>query len=74
YLNPEAGFDEGEFVQLSSKSGSVDMVVKHDPSLRRDCLLIYSGTLDVNVLTPALLSYEGESAVYQEHKIKVTKK
>jgi anaerobic selenocysteine-containing dehydrogenase len=74
YLHPEAGFEAGEIVQLSSKSGSVDMVVKHDPSLRRDCLLIYSGTPDVNVLTPALLSYEGESAVYQEHKIKVTKK
>lgn len=74
YLHPEAGFEEGEIVQLSSKSGAVDMVVKYDASLRRDCLLIYSGTLNVNVLTPALLSFEGESAVYQEHKIKVTKK
>ena len=74
YFHPETGFEEGEIVQLSSKNGSVDMVVKHDPSLRRDCLLIYSGTLHVNVLTPSLLSYEGESAVYQETKIKVTKK
>jgi anaerobic selenocysteine-containing dehydrogenase len=74
YFHPETGFEEGEIVQLSSKNGSVDMVVKHDPSLRRDCLLIYSGTPDVNVLTPSLLSYEGESAVYQETKIKVTKK
>lgn len=74
YFHPEAGFEEGEVVHLSSHAGAVDMVVKYDASLRRDCLLIYSGTLNVNVLTPALLSYEGESAVYQEHKIKVTKK
>ncbi len=74
YLHPEAGFEEGEIVHLSSQSGSVDMVVKHDELLRRDCLLIYSGTPHVNVLTPSLLSYEGENAVYQEHKIKVTKK
>lgn len=74
YLHPEAGFEEGEMVQLLSHSGSVDMAVKHDERLRRDCLLIYSGTPDVNVLTPPHLSYEGESAVYQETKIKVIKK
>jgi len=74
YFHPESGFEEGAIVQLTSKSGSVDMIVKHDGTLRRDCLLIYSGTPHVNVLTPSLLSYEGESAVYQETKIKVTKK
>ncbi|MDD2266208.1 molybdopterin-dependent oxidoreductase [Sulfuricurvum sp.] len=74
YFHPEAGFDEGELVHLSSHAGAVDMIVKYDACLRRDCLMIYSGTVDGNVLTPALLSYEGESAVYQEYKIKVTKK
>jgi hypothetical protein len=74
FLHPEAGFDVGTTVQLSSPFGSVDMVVKHDACLRRDCLLIYSGTPNVNVLTPPYLSYEGENAVYQEIKIKVTKK
>ena len=74
YLHPEAGFEEGEIVQLSSHTGTVDMPVRHNASLRRDCVLIYSGTPHVNVLTPSLLSYEGESAVYQENKIKVTKK
>lgn len=73
-LHPEAGFEEGTTVQLSSPFGSVEMVVKHDACLRRDCLLIYSGTPNVNVLTPPYLSYEGENAVYQEIKIKVTKK
>jgi anaerobic selenocysteine-containing dehydrogenase len=74
YFHPDAGFDEGMMVELSSHAGAVEMIVKHDLRLRRDCLLIYSGTVDGNVLTPALLSYEGESAVYQEIKIKVTKK
>ncbi|MDD5051517.1 MAG: molybdopterin-dependent oxidoreductase [Sulfuricurvum sp.] len=74
YFHPEAGFSEGERVILSSLSGVVEMEVKYDERLRLDCLLIYSGTPDVNILTPGLLSYEGENAVYQEHKIKVEKK
>ncbi|MDD2779920.1 molybdopterin-dependent oxidoreductase [Sulfuricurvum sp.] len=74
YMHPEAGFEEGITVELTSKSGSVDMLVYHDRRLRNDCVLIYSGTPDANVITPALLSYEGEGAVYQETKIKVTKK
>lgn len=73
-FHPEAGFAEDEIVQLASPSGTVEMRVRYDERLRRDCLLIYSGTPDVNVLTPPHLSYEGESAVYQEIKIKVTKK
>lgn len=74
YLHPDAGFEENEVVQLVSHTGSVDMRVKYDDRLRKDCLLIYSGTPDVNVLTPPHLSYEGENAVYQEIKIKVIKK
>jgi len=74
YLHPEAGYEEGEDVLLVSPAGSVEMRVRHDNRLRKDCLLIYSGTPDVNVLTPPYLSYEGESAVYQEIKIKVIKK
>lgn len=74
YFHPHSGFKAGEIVQLSSPVGAVEMAVRHDDRLREDCLLIYSGTRDVNVLTPSYLSYEGESAVYQEYKIKVTKK
>lgn len=73
YIHPEAGFEEGTRVRLSSPSGEVTMRVRLDERLRNDCILIYSGTPDANVLTPSLLSYEGESAVYQEHKIKVEK-
>ena len=73
YFHPECGFLEGSKVRLSTPEGSVVMEVRYDERLRTDSLLIYSGTPDVNVLTPALLSYEGESAVYQEYKIKVEK-
>lgn len=73
YFHPEAGYEVGESVQLVSDTGSVEMKVRHDERLRMDCLLIYSGTPDVNILTPSYLSYEGENAVYQEIKIKVIK-
>lgn len=73
YMHPECGYTEGMSVLLTSASGSVEMEVKFDDRLRKDCILIYSGTPGVNLLTPALVSYEGHSAVYQEHKIKVEK-
>ncbi|MFZ5373983.1 MAG: molybdopterin-dependent oxidoreductase [Campylobacterota bacterium] len=71
FFHPDAGFEAGRRVRLSSPAGSVEMEVAWDGRLRKDCVLIYSGTPDVNVLTPAWLSYEGECAVYQEHTIKV---
>ncbi|MGD9969652.1 MAG: molybdopterin-dependent oxidoreductase [Sulfuricurvum sp.] len=73
WFHPETGFEEGSKVRLTSAQGSVVMEVRHDERLRQDTLLIYSGTPDVNCLTPALLSYDGENAVYQEYKIKVEK-
>ncbi len=73
YLHPEAGFEEGEEVLLSTPFGEVRMKVHHDERVRSDSLLIYSGTCELNKLTPPWLSYEGENAVYQEHKIKVEK-
>ncbi len=73
YLHPECGFEEGEVVTVSSKVGSISLIVHHDGRLRIDCVLIYAGTPKMNILTPTLLSYEGENAVYQEIKIKVKK-
>lgn len=71
WFHPEAGFPEGENVRLTTPQGTVQMKVGHDERLRKDCVLIYSGTADLNLLTPPWLSYEGENAVYQETKIKV---
>lgn len=73
FLHPECGFNEGETVKVSNKVGAILLVVHYDSRLRNDCALIYAGTPEVNVLTPSLLSIEGENAVYQEFKIKVEK-
>ncbi|HEX5710317.1 MAG TPA: molybdopterin-dependent oxidoreductase [Sulfuricurvum sp.] len=74
FMHPECGFDEGEEVKVSNKTGSICVIVHHDVRLRNDCALMYAGTRDVNILTPTLLSDEGENAVYQEFKIKVEKR
>lgn len=73
FLHPECGFSEGQTVKVSSKAGETTFVVRFDERLRYDCALIYAGTPSVNFLTPTLLSYEGNSAAYQEYKIKVEK-
>lgn len=73
YLHPQCGFESGERVRVTSKTGSTQLLVFYDEHLRRDCAIIYAGTPGVNNLTPSLLSYDGENAVYQENKIKVEK-
>ncbi len=71
YLHPELGFEEGEHVKVSSEIGDVVLEVKHDTRLRKDCVLIHSGVHGVNNLTPSYVSYEGNSAVYQDKKVEV---
>lgn len=71
YVHPEAGFAAGERLRVTSPEGSLELEVAHDERLRKDCVLIYSGTPGVNNLTSAKLSYEGKNAAYQENKIKV---
>ena len=71
FLHPQCGFNEGEVVKVSSKVGETTFIVQYDERLRYDCALIYAGTPNVNILTPSLLSCEGDSAVYQEYKITI---
>jgi len=73
HLNASHGFSEGETVRVSSENGSVEMEVALDERLRDDCILIYSGTPGVNILSSSKLSYEGKNAAYQENKVKVEK-
>ena len=73
FLHPECGFKEGEWVKISNKVGEVTLMVQYDAKIRPDCVLIYSGTPMLNRLTPSQLSYEGESAIYQEFNVKVTR-
>jgi len=72
FLHPKCGFKEGKWVKISSNVGEITLMVQYDAKIRHDCVLIYSGTPMVNHLTPAQLSYEGQSAIYQEFNVKVT--
>ena len=71
YVSPQTGFLDGQLLRIISQNGSVELVARHSTRLRNDCLLIYSGTPGVNLLTASKLSYEGENATYQENKVKV---
>jgi anaerobic selenocysteine-containing dehydrogenase len=70
---PSAGFNSGDEVVVSSIWGEANFVVKVDDTLRDDTVLIYSSTPDVNILTPAILSEEGDSACFGEVKVSLKK-
>jgi len=71
YVHPDLGFAEGTRLRISSGVGSVELEARHDPRLRRDCVLVYSGTPGINNVTTSRLSDEGTNAIYQDEKIKV---
>ncbi len=73
YLHSSLGFIENEIVKISSVTGSVELKVKLNNDLRKDCVLIFSGTKGVNNLTSSKHSYEGKSAIYQENRVEVSK-
>jgi len=71
FIHSTLGFAEDEKVKISSSTGSVILKVQHSDDLRKDCVLIYSGTAGVNNLTSSKHSYEGKSAVYQEDRVTI---
>lgn len=71
YLHPELGLQEGAMVQISSQNGKLTLPVGLDERLRPDCVLIYSGTDGVNNLTTSRRTFEGNSAAFQENKVKI---
>jgi anaerobic selenocysteine-containing dehydrogenase len=71
YLHPSLGFKQNQLVEISSVNGKICLHVSLDERLREDCVLIYSGTNGVNNLTTSKRSYEGNSAVYQQNRVKV---
>ena len=70
YIHPDVGIKEGAMVSVKSQHGTHDFEVKLSETLRDDCVLIYAGSA-VNYLTPAYVSYEGDSAVFQEVKVEI---
>lgn len=73
YLHSSLGYKEGESVNISSANGSVELKVKHNDNLRRDCVLIYSGTKGVNNLTTSKHTHYAKSAMFQENKVEINR-
>jgi len=73
YLHSSLGYEEGSEIEISSINGKIVLRLIHDDNLRDDCVLIYSGTKGVNNLTSSKHSYEGNSAIYQEDRVEITK-
>jgi len=72
YIHSSLGYNEGDEIKISSDVGSVKLKVKYNDNLRRDCILIYSGTKGVNNLTTSKHSLDGKNAVYQELKVDIS--
>jgi anaerobic selenocysteine-containing dehydrogenase len=70
-MNTTLGFEEGEEVRVFSEYGEHNFIVKIDEDMRDDSILITANALGVNFLTPSIISEEGDSACYQEVKVKV---
>ncbi len=70
-MNSSLGFKEGQEVRVYSEYGEYNFVVKIDDDMRDDTLLITANSRGVNFLTPSIISQKGDSACYQEVKVKV---
>jgi len=72
-LNPSLGFNDGEEVKVFSKHGEQNFIVKNCEDMREDSILITANAIGVNFLTPNIISDEGDSACFQEVKVKIEK-
>ncbi len=72
-IHPNAGYQEGENVVLSSTFGSYEFIVKLNEDIKENCVIVTNNTIGVNYLTPSILSEEGENACYQEVKVEISK-
>ncbi len=68
---PSLGLKDGDRLKLSNGEYEYEYEVRVDDTLRDDCLALYSGGKDSNMLTPHLVSEEGNGAVYQEFKVNI---
>jgi len=61
-------------VIVVSEHGSYEFVVHNSSDMRPDCVLITANTVGVNYLTPSIISEEGDSACYQEVKVRIERR
>jgi len=65
------GLKDDQTIKLSNGTYECEYVVKNDENLRDDCMLLYSGNKNANMLTPYAKSEEGEAAIFQELKCQI---
>lgn len=72
-IHPDFGYEEGEKVLLSSENGELELEVVLNEDIRINCVVVSSSTLGINMLTPSMVSEEGDNACYQEVKVTIAK-
>ena len=65
------GLKDEQSLTLTNGTYECEYIVKNDENLRDDCMLLYSGHKDANMLTPHIMSEEGKCAIYQELKCQI---
>lgn len=65
------GLKDNQTIKLSNGTYECEYIVKNDENLREDCMLLYSGNKNANMLTPYAKSEEGEAAIFQEIKCQI---
>jgi anaerobic selenocysteine-containing dehydrogenase len=65
------GLKDGDTIKLKNSKYECKYEVRVDASLRDDCLALYSGGKNCNMLTPYMTSQEGDGAIYQEVKVNI---
>jgi len=73
-MHSDAGYADGDKVVLISDNGELELEVVLNDDVHTTCVVVTSNTIGLNVLTPAIVSNEGESACYQEVKITLEKR
>jgi anaerobic selenocysteine-containing dehydrogenase len=71
HLHPSLGYSDNQEVTLASTNGKITLKVKNNNRIRKDSVMIYSGTKGVNNLTSSLHSYEGKNAIFQENRVRI---
>jgi len=72
YLHSSVEFEENTLVKLFTNYGETILKIRYNDDLRKDSLLIFSGTKGVNNLTSSQHSLDGKNAVYQEKRVKIS--
>jgi len=71
YVPTSLNLKDDDKITLSNGIYECVYMVKNDENLRDDCMLLYSGNIKANMLTPHAMSEEGKAAIYQEIKCKI---